>query len=134
MNALDQATDIFMQQWAEKTLEDLRLEAQEEENGIVFESMRAENGPRIILIVCVTDGDKLPIFESGLNIPNTLPPVDWAATTIGTVFHNMGASAGLRYEALRDEAGRLIALALFASDPQAVNALEQLFQFPKHGQ
>ncbi len=131
MNVLDQATDTFMKQWGNKTLEDLRQDALREQNGIVFESIRAENGPRIILLVCVSDPDKLPVFERGLHLPKTRSPVDWTTTSIGSTFCKIGPSAGLRYEDLRDETGTLTALTLFASDPESVNTLEKLFQFPK---
>ena len=132
MKILDQATDLFTKKWGAKTLDDFRQDALREANGIVFESMRAENGPRIILVVCVTAQEKLPIFERGLHLrEEDVTTLDWTSTTLGDVLLKMGPDAGLRYEDLKDQMGRRIALILFAMDPQSVALVEKMFTFPK---
>ena len=132
MNSLDQATDLVIEKWDAKTLEDFRQDALRETNGIVFESIRSDNGPRCILLVCVTAQEKLPVFERGLHLSEEdETTLDWTSTTLGDVLLKMGSNAGLRYEDLKDQKGKRIALILFAMEPQSVSLVEKMFNFPK---
>jgi hypothetical protein len=57
---------LFKERWQTKTLAQFRDEALLEDNGTVFESMRAADGPRVVLIICVTNPEQIEIVERAM--------------------------------------------------------------------
>jgi len=131
MNLVDQMTDIIMKTWETKTLADFRKKALLETNGIVFESLRAENGPRFLLVICVTSPEQVAKLEQTLVIATDTPPVDWSCATVGELLVRTAKGTGLSYEDLHDHEGKRTSIVLCATAPKSIAILEKIFNLPK---
>lgn len=118
--------------WTSKTLEDLRVEAERGDSGISFDSIRADNGRRFMVVLCVADIDQIARLETGLDLIDDNATEDWNTLTLATLAMRAASNGGsLRFESQRDEFGRRSALALIAADPHSISLLENIFEMPK---
>jgi|GEM_PF-2222682 len=128
--SVDQLTALLRARWEDKTLAQMRDEALLEENGTVFESLRVDNGPRLMLIICVTEPEQIEIVERAVNLADDKPPSDWETSTLQEMALTTVKAAGLSYEDLHDAYGKRIAVALCATSPDSLRILETLFEMP----
>jgi hypothetical protein len=122
---------LFANAWGDKTLEELRCEADREETEIAFEALRASEGQRFMIVACVTDIDQIARLEQVLDLVDDNLKEDWNTLTLADVAMRSARVGGMCFEALRDEYGRRSALALIAVDPRSIRMVETLFELPK---
>lgn len=113
--------------WGDKTLIKFRDEARKESNGTVFESLKAEDGPRLMIIVCVTDPEQIDLLSSIIKFSEEVSPADWNSLTLAEMMMRTDAGVGLSYEDLRNESGTRIAVTLCATKPETVRTIETIF-------
>lgn len=116
--------------WGQKTLSELRDEAVLEDNGTVFESLRIDSGPRLTLIICVTNAEQIEMVERAVNLSGEKPPSDWVTSTLQDMVLATAKAGGLTYEDLHDAYGKRVAVALCAIGPDPMRAMETLFKLP----
>lgn len=117
--------------WGDKTLAEFRDEADREANGTVFESIRIAGGPRLVLIVCITDMDQIALVDGALGLVGDGMCEDWSTLTLGDLFKRTSLGAGFSFEALRDEFGRRSALILSSTEPRSMQSMGALFELPE---
>ena len=76
MNDLETSLRKLLERCANKTLADLRLEAETELNGTVFESLRFQDGRRVFVAVCATGDHEIGLIEKALNLQYDSIPCD----------------------------------------------------------
>jgi hypothetical protein len=126
----DQLLALLKERWGPKTLADLRDEAVLEDNGTVFESLRVDNGPRLLLVVCVTNGEQIEIIERAISLGEDKPPANWDTSTLQEMVVTTIKAGGLTYEDLHDAYGKRIAVTLCATGPDSMKIVEALFKLP----
>ena len=117
--------------WANKTLADLRSEAERELNGSVYESFRPANvetglGPRVGLVVCVTGEHELSRIAKIFNFVDDGARGDWNNYSLASMWVESYRTDGMGYQDLYRD-GKLVAVALCASHPQTIATLENIF-------
>jgi hypothetical protein len=122
---------MLKERWQLKTLAQLRDEAVLEDNGTVFESLRVADGPRLVLIICVTNAEQIEIVERAVDLAQDKPPADWEKSTLQEMAMTTAKVGGLCYEDLHDPYGKRVAVALCATQPDAMKILETLFELPQ---
>ena len=127
---LDEISAHLVATWGKKTLAEFRDEADREDTGIVFESIRIPEGPRFAIIICLTDTDHISRVEGALNLVDDNILEDWNTFTLGEVFRRTVVGQGLSFESLRDEYGRRCALILCATEPRSMQIVSSLFKLP----
>jgi hypothetical protein len=129
-DSVDQLMDLLKTQWGRKTLAQLRDEAVLEENGTLFESIRIDNGPRLMLLICVTNAEQIEIIERAFALSDSKPPSDWETSTMQEMAVTTMKTDGLSYQDLRDAYGKRTAVSLCATHPDAMKILQTLFELP----
>jgi hypothetical protein len=129
MNVIEIAAHLA-KTWGSKTLEDLRVEAEKEQTGIAFESMRAQVGQRFMIIICLTDVDQITLIEKALDLVDDGVEEDWSTLTLAAIAMRTAKGVGFAFESQRDEYKRRSALVLAATEPQSVKLMETMFALP----
>lgn len=130
MNTLDQIVAEITRQWGATTLADLRRSAQKEANGSFFSALRAKDGKRIFLFMCLTARGQILQVERSLDLVDDGNAEDWSTLTLVELLVRTVRAGGFCFEALRDDDGRRIALALIATEPHSISILESLGSLP----
>jgi hypothetical protein len=131
MSNLEEIAALLVKTWGTKTLEDFRVEAEHETNGTLFESLRADGGQRLIVVVCLTDPGQIKLIEDAVELVDNPNPEDWNALTLSTVAYRTAFGAGFGFESRRDDYGRRSALVLIAAEPRSMHIMETIFSLPK---
>lgn len=121
-----------------KTLEDLRAEALVEVSGIKFDAIRAENGPRFLVVMCVTKGADIQQLSAGLAL-DRFPPIrqDWSSIVLSDLVTmaiqglRSGQSSGFIAVPRISQAGKRDALVLICAGPDSIAKLESVFKMPQ---
>lgn len=129
MNHEQFAADLA-KNWGDKTLRELRDEAEREKTQIAFESFRVAGGKRLFIIICVTDIDQIARLERSLRLVDEVADEDWNTLTLVRAAARTAAASGLAFESEHDEFGRRSALVLIATAPRSIQIIESLFNFP----
>jgi hypothetical protein len=125
--AVDQVTALLREKWGTKTLSALRSEAAKELNGSLFESIREQNGQRLLLVMCLTGQHEIKILEKAVTLDKTGTPVDWKTTTVCDVVIRTMLGSGLSYEAEYDAKGQPSSVLLIVTHPHPMKLMERLF-------
>ena len=120
---IEEAAQQIRDTWNNKTLTDLRNEAERESIGMVYESLRLDAGQRLVLMLCLTDIDQIQALEVGFELSDDSTQEDWNTLTLGEVFRRTVLGSGIAFESLRDEYGRRAALVICAAEPQSIERL-----------
>jgi hypothetical protein len=123
---IEEAAQQIRDTWNNKTLVDLRTEAERESTGMVYESFRLDAGQRIVLMLCLTDVDQIQTLQRGFDLRDDGTQEDWNTLTLGEVFRRTVLGSGIAFESLRDEYGRRAALVICAAEPQLIERLDVL--------
>lgn len=113
-----------------KTLAEFRDEADREATGTVYETLRVKGGPRLVLLMCLTDPDQIAILERVFNFVDDGLGEDWTAMTLADVISRTVRGEGFSFEALRDEYGRRSAVVLCSFERASIENLNVLFGLP----
>jgi hypothetical protein len=127
---LDEIAAHLTKTWGNKTLGEFRDEAEREDNGTVYESVRVPDGPRVMLILCLTDVDQIAIVERAFEFQDDGASEDWNEVKLGEVLRRTVLGMGVSFEALRDEYGRRAAMVICATEPSSIQKLNMLFNLP----
>jgi hypothetical protein len=130
MNAVDQITGLLREKWGTKTLAAFRDEAAKEFNGTLFESVREQNGIRIMLVICLTGQHEIETLKIAFRLDESGKPADWGSTTVTDVVICTMQGSGLSYQAEYDTKGRPTAVLLISTEPRSMKILERLFRLP----
>jgi hypothetical protein len=120
---IEEAAQQIRDTWNNKTLVDLRSEAERESTGMVYESFRLDAGQRIVLMLCLTDVDQIQTLQRGFDLRDDGTQEDWNTLTLGEVFRRTVLGSGIAFESLHDEYGRRTALVICAAEPQSIERL-----------
>jgi hypothetical protein len=131
MNNLEQFASHLAKTWGAKTLEELRVEAEREDSGISFESIRANGEQRLVVVLCATDLDKIAKLEKVFDLVDSGADENWNILTLADATVRTVRRGGLSFEALRDEFGRRSAVVLIAAEPTSMRVIETVFDLPK---
>jgi hypothetical protein len=131
MNNLAEFAAHLAKTWGTKTLAAFRNEASKELNGTAFESVRADEGQRLAIIICLTGEHQISLLEDSLHLGEQVAPADWSSLTLADMAMRTVLRDGLTCEDLRDENGERSAVVLSAADPDSVRILETLFNLPR---
>ncbi len=120
-----------------QTLEDLRKQAISEETGIRFSAVRAEDGPRYLVVLCVTKRDDIHRLMVGLRL-DRFPPIrqDWSSMVLYDLVvmtmqgMHSGKSSGLLAVPRFSTGSTPDAVALICVGLDSVTKLESLFEMP----
>ena len=123
---IEEAAQQIRDTWNNKTLTDLRNEAERESIGMVYESLRLDTGQRIVLMLCLTDVDQIQTLEQVFELRDDGTQEDWNTLTLGEVFRRTVLGSGIAFESSRDEYGRRAALVICAAEPQSIERLDVL--------
>jgi hypothetical protein len=126
---LDKMVGDFTKRWDSKSIAKLREEALQDANGTAFDSLRVENGTRVIIVVCTTNSKQITILENVLDFGEEIPVVDWSSFTLVDLVLRAGKNNGNTFQDCRDCDGKRTALILCGVGPEAVNMLERIFNF-----
>jgi hypothetical protein len=127
---IDQAARHLTAKWSGKTLAEFRDEAEREDTGTVYEAFRVETGPRLMLMMCLTDVDQIEMVERAFEFVDDGLQEDWNSLTLAEVFRRTVLGSGIAFESLRDEYGRRAALVICSTEPQSMQRLNLLFDLP----
>ena len=130
MQDLIEFAAIIAKKWTNKTLEDLRVEAERADTGIMFDAVRSSTGGRALIVACVTDLDQISRLEKALDLVDDGITEDWNTLSLSEVSMRSWRAGGLCFESLRDEYGRRSALALIAASPDSIRIIEAIFEMP----
>jgi hypothetical protein len=111
--------------WGGQTLASLRDEATREFNGTCFSALRRRDGPRDVLIVCVTGAHELGKLE-GLDPAQAYPFGDWSKVSLFEAWLRTRLAGGFCYDAERKSGQALSAVVLIAAVPRSITRLEAL--------
>jgi hypothetical protein len=124
---IEEAAQQIRDTWNNKTLADLRNEAERESTGMIYESFCLDTGQRIVLMLCLTDVDQFRTLQRGFALRHDGTEEDWNTLTLGEVFRRTVLGSGIAFESLRDEYGRIAALIICAAEPESIERLTLLF-------
>ena len=130
MQELTAIAPIIWAKWGGVYLEALRQEATDAPDGLAFQAMNSEAGIRTVLVVCTTDGKQVQAAEEALALQDVARPVEWQSYSVAELIFRTEKRGGLSHQALLDGNGSA-SLALCATRPEAVKALEKLFDLPE---
>ena len=105
----------------DKSLADLLAAAEKELNGTAYETFRVANGPRMILIVCISGEYELAKIQKAIPATINAPMVDPAAN-LGRLFFNTKEAGGFACFTCPAKAGK--ALVLISAEPRSMMNLE----------
>lgn len=129
MTKLDAIASILWAKWGTTSLEILRQEALEADDGLAFRALNSEAGIRTLLTICTTDRNQILALEQALELNPVTRPVDWRAYSVAEMVFKTEKKSGLGHQEQRDGAGRTV-LVLCATRPEPVKTLERLFDLP----
>jgi hypothetical protein len=130
MDNFEEIVHQLTKRWGGTTMAEFRDEAVLEDNGTLYDSVRVQDGPRIILMICVTNPEQIAIVEKAFKLDEEMPVKDWTAhTLVEWIFHTV-QGVGLSYEDLHDAYGKRTAVLLCATRPESVRVLETFFKMP----
>ena len=128
---IDEASKYLADKWGNKTLEDFRIEALSEATGTVYEAARAEAGPRLMLIMCVTSRSQISTLERAFDFVDDGGGEDWSTMTLSEVLRRTVIGSGFTFECLRDAKYNRTAVVLCSAEPVSMQRLNFLFDLPK---
>lgn len=132
MKAIDEIAALLTNTWAQKTLEELRLQAVNEATGIAFDAVRTEEGQRMMIVLCVTGFDQIARLERAFSLEDDGVTEDWNSLTLADLaMRQMINGGGLRFESFRDQYDRRSAMMFVATEPDSVRIIETAFSMPK---
>jgi hypothetical protein len=120
---IEEAAQQIRDKWNNKTLAQLKIEAERENTGTANESLHLDAGQRLVLMMCLTDIDQIQTLERGFELRDDGTQEDWNTLTLGEVFRRTVLGSGIAFESLRDEYGRRSALVICAADPEFIERL-----------
>jgi hypothetical protein len=123
----DETATHLTQTWGKKTLNEFRNQALLEAKGTVFESVRAQEGQRLIILMCATDSKQIDMLDQIMDFGEQ-SPVDWDDYTLGHLALDSAQGGGSCYHEFCEPSGRRVSLALCATSPEAVRTLESIFK------
>jgi hypothetical protein len=124
---IEEAAQQIRDEWNNKTLAEFRIEAERENTGMVYESLRLNAGQRLVLMLCLTDIDQIQSLERSFELRDDDTQENWNTLTLGEVFRRTLLGSGIAFESLRDEYGKRAALVICAAEPQLIERLYVLF-------
>ena len=128
---MKQLASTLYHAWGKTQLEDLRIQADRETSGIAFESTRADDGKRLMIVLGATDIDQIALLEKNFDFVDDGITKDWNALSLARLaMHLMQNGGGSRFMTRRDEYQRRNALALIAIDPAPIRIIETVFKLP----
>lgn len=130
MQTIEEIVAELTRRWGRMTLADLRCAALQEATGSAFEALRAKDGKRLFLLMCLTARGQILQVEQALDLVDDGQAEDWTTLTLVELLVRTGRAGGFCFEALRDEDGRRIALVLMATEPRSITILESLGSLP----
>jgi hypothetical protein len=129
---MKQLASTLYNTWGKTSLEELRIQADRADNGIAFESIRADDGKHLMIVLCATDIDQIALLEKNFYFDDNGVTKDWnTLSLVHLALHLMQNGGGLRFMSRRDEYRRRNALALIAIDPAPIVTIETVFNLPK---
>jgi hypothetical protein len=129
---MKQLASTLSNTWGKTSLEEHRIQADRDENGIAFEAIRADDGNRLMIVLCATDIDQIALLEKNFDFVDDRVARKWnALSLVHLAMHLMQNGGGLRFMSRRDEYGRRNALALVAIDPAPIHIVETVFKLPR---
>ncbi len=127
-SAEDQLRKLLDHHWRKKTLADLRKEAEREFNGTAFETIRADKGPRALLVICATGQHEIRLVEKALDLQaDDEPWLNWESQTVFDLVLHTEMGVGISYQDQRDAKGNRCAIVICATRPENIQMLESLF-------
>ncbi len=114
-----------LRQWGYQTLEEFRVEAQQQFNGTAFSAIRMGNS-RVLLAVCITGAHELRKIARAFP-PDDRPNADRSKISLPSLAVAALQNSSLIQETFRSEDKELTALALISADPRSISILETIF-------
>lgn len=131
MEAADKITRLVFEEWGDKTLGELRMEASIEETGLKYVSIREAGGRRFILIVCVAKAEAIESFsrifefrQSGGESKN------WLDYTLADFSLDTLKGTLLAYQDVKNKLGERTAIALCIIRPDIIRLMERALELP----
>jgi hypothetical protein len=124
---IEEAAQQIRDEWNNKTLAEFRIEAERENTGMVYESLRLNAGQRLVLMLCLTDIDQIQSLERSFELRDDDTQENWNTLTLGEVFRRTVLGSGIAFESLHDDYGRRAALVLCAAEPRLIERLYSSF-------
>ena len=125
MPKLDAVAPIIWAKWGGTSLETL-----DAADGLAFRAMNSEAGIRTLLIACTINRAQIQTVEEALGLNLVVHPAEWENYSVAEMIFKTEKGSGLSHQELRDGNART-AIALCATRPEAVQALEKLFDHPE---
>ncbi len=131
MEGISRSILKVVQSWSARTLEDLRCDAVLEDTGIAYTAMRAPNGKRICMAMCVTGDDQIRRLREAIDLVDDGVHEDWCTLSLGEMLMRSSVMPNaLAFEPLRGSGDEWLAFALIAAVPDSVRMLEVFFDLP----
>ena len=129
MPKLADIAPIIWAKWGDTSLEALRQEALDADDGLAFRAMNTEGGIRTLLVVCTTNPAQIQAVEEAWTPVAAARPADWRNYSAAEMVFKTEKGGGVSHQELRGESGTT-SLVLCATRPAAVRTLEALFDLP----
>lgn len=123
LDSLNQAASL----WCNKTLAQLRAEAEREKTGVAFDALRPTGGPRLMMVVCITGAQASRLLQH-VTLVEEGPRAAWSAISLFDFVSRSMHGRALAFEIERDESGMVGALAISAAGPDSISKLEALLK------
>ena len=106
MPKLDAIAPIIWAKWGNTSLEILRQESLEADDGFAFRALNSEGGIRTLLVGCTVNPAQIEIIEEALQLGVVARPAGWENYSVVEMVFKTEKGTGLSHQELRDENGR----------------------------
>ena len=131
METIETINKKLSEEWTAKTLEDLRIQAEQSDTGIVFEAVREKDGRRFFMVMCVTGVKNIDYACRVMNVWDDRPTEDWSSYTLTEAVVGTAKDGVIGFEVFKGDSGLVSAVALIAADPNSCSIIGRLFDLPK---
>ncbi|HEV2328075.1 MAG TPA: hypothetical protein VGY56_04715 [Verrucomicrobiae bacterium] len=95
---MKQLASTLYNTWGKTSLEELRIQADRNNSGVAFESVRADDGNRLMIALCATDIDQIALLEKNFDFVEDGVKKDWnALSLVQLALQLMQNGGGLRF-------------------------------------
>ncbi|MEJ6643515.1 MAG: hypothetical protein QNL33_09670, partial [Akkermansiaceae bacterium] len=94
--------EAIVEHLGNKTVSLLYAEASAEETGIAFDAVKAPNGKRAYMVLCVTEPNAIRGIEKVFDFGNDSPPAPWDQLLVSEFLMRCGPTEGLAYEDIQN--------------------------------
>jgi hypothetical protein len=125
----NEVVEWLLENWAKKSLMDMAAEAAAEPTGISLESLRVAEGPRLVVVVCITGSAQIARLN-GLYFATGPEPDDWSSRTVADLAIQSVTDGGLCGGVLSTPAEGVVAVVLSTADPRSMLKLQSWIDLP----